>query len=77
MESKPDKQTKDRWHNDPNNWKLGLFYFNPADKRIFPPKKVYGLGWTINFANPVSVIAFLLLFAAVFIITHLLRNKGL
>lgn len=47
-----------RWRNQvPNEkdyWKLGIFYFNPADSRIFLPKRT-GLGWTLNFARPVSV----------------------
>ncbi|MCS3530377.1 DUF5808 domain-containing protein [Chryseobacterium sp. JUb7] len=45
------------------HWKLGLFYFNKEDKRLFPPKR-FGLGWTINFANPWSVSAFLLILIA-------------
>lgn len=52
---KPTKQTFDKWHADPANWKFGIFYYNRQDKRIFPPKRTY-LGWTINFANPISVL---------------------
>ena len=51
---KPSKETIDAWHKDPANWKLGIFYFNREDKRIFPPKRIAMLGWTINFANPFS-----------------------
>lgn len=29
---------------------FGVFYFNPADPRIFVPKRL-GIGWTFNFAN--------------------------
>jgi uncharacterized membrane protein len=39
------------WHDDENNWKMGIFYFNPADQRIFPPKRIKQLGWTLNFAR--------------------------
>ena len=46
----------DAWHKDPANWKAGIFYFNRKDHRIFPPKRISGLGWTINFANPLSVL---------------------
>jgi uncharacterized membrane protein len=53
---------KEQWQNDPNNWKWGVFYYNRDDKRIFPPKRS-GLGWTINFANPYSVLAFLAVIA--------------
>jgi uncharacterized membrane protein len=47
--------------NDPGNWKWGLFYYNKNDKRIFPPKRLKYLGWTINFANPYSILAYVLL----------------
>jgi uncharacterized membrane protein len=53
----PDGETAERWHKDPNNWKGGFFYFNPKDKRLFPPKRFPGMGWTINFANPFSYVA--------------------
>lgn len=33
-----------------------LFYFNSDDSRIFVPKQTGG-GFTINFANPLSIIA--------------------
>ncbi len=33
-----------------------LIYVNPDDKRIFVPKRTGG-GFTMNFANPLSVIA--------------------
>jgi len=49
----------DNWHNDPKNWKMGLFYFNKLDKRIFPPKRIQGMGWTVNFANPWSILSIL------------------
>jgi len=43
-------------------WKWGVFYYDTADKRLFPPK-ANGLGWTVNFANPASIaaMAFLLI----------------
>lgn len=59
---------EENMHNDPSNWKWGIFYFNPKDKRIFVPKRsLFGL--TINFANPnailiVAVIVFLIVLAA-------------
>ena len=43
-------------HDNPDNWKLGILYFNKNDKRIFPPKRLKYLGWTINFANPYSIL---------------------
>ncbi|MGZ3904957.1 MAG: DUF5808 domain-containing protein [Bacteroidia bacterium] len=54
--------------NDPSKWKFGVFYFNKDDKRIFPPKRNPYLGWTINFANPYSILVVgLILFLIVLI----------
>jgi uncharacterized membrane protein len=60
--------------NDSKYWKLGIFYFNKNDKRIFPPKRNPAMGWTINFANPKSIIVFAiftiaLVFAIEFIVS--------
>jgi uncharacterized membrane protein len=55
QKEKPSKETLDKWHKDPNNWTLGLFYYNKEYKRIFPPKRMAWAGWTVNFANPISV----------------------
>ena len=58
MESKEksDKEILQNWHNDSSNWKWGIFYFNKKDKRLLPPKRIQGLGWTVNFANPYSIL---------------------
>lgn len=40
-------------------YKLGLFYYNPANKRVFVPKR-FGFGWTFNFANPWSYVVILI-----------------
>jgi uncharacterized membrane protein len=34
-------------------WRLGLFYFNPADPAILVPKR-FGFGWTLNFGRPIA-----------------------
>ena len=57
----PTEEQLEQWHKDPNNWKLGLFYYNPEDERLFPPKRAKWAGWTVNFANPKSIAAFLIL----------------
>ncbi|WP_121331170.1 MULTISPECIES: DUF5808 domain-containing protein [unclassified Flavobacterium] len=44
---------------DSKNWKWGFFYYNKNDKDLFPPKRNGQAGFTINFANPRSVILFL------------------
>jgi len=72
-QEKPDKETLDNWLRDPANYRrkfLGIpVYYNPKDKRILPPSKVRAFGlrsdiplfginyWTINFANPYSILA--------------------
>ncbi len=38
-------------------WRWGVFYANKDDKRIFPPKRIPAMGWTVNFSNPYSVLA--------------------
>jgi uncharacterized membrane protein len=36
---------------DPDNYKLGIIYFNPKDKRDVVPKRNRLLGLTFNFAH--------------------------
>lgn len=45
--------------NEKSKWIWGIFYYNPDDKRFFPPKRNPAFGWTVNFANPKSVLALL------------------
>lgn len=54
------------WHNDPKNWKLGIFYFNMDDPRILPPKRIKQLGWTLNFARWQAwlILIFIMIFIA-------------
>ncbi len=68
-----DKDIRDRWHDDPSNWKWGIFYFNRLDKRLFPPKRIRGMGWTVNFANPYSYLALLGIIVLFFLIGTLLK----
>ena len=58
MQKEPSNETRNTWHKDPENWKLDIFYYNKADKRIFAPKRICAFGVTINFANPYSILAF-------------------
>ena len=57
--------TSQQWHNEHpgeevivenDHFYARIFYFNPEDKRIFLPKRTGG-GYTVNFANPLSIIA--------------------
>ena len=38
---------------NPRHWKLLIFYFNPAEPRLFVPKRT-GLPFTLNFARPMA-----------------------
>ena len=67
---KPSQETLNQWHDDPSNWKFGIFYFNKKDKRIFPPKRMEGFGWTVNFANPFSLLT---LFAIILIFVLIMK----
>lgn len=67
-----DAETAERWHKDSKNWKLGIFYFNPDDKRLLPPKRWKGMGWTINFGNPYSILGILALLGIIVGLEYLL-----
>ncbi|MBJ2124007.1 DUF5808 domain-containing protein [Flavobacterium sp. IB48] len=70
---KPTEEEKNSWHNDPDNWVWGMFYYNPKDARMFPPKKIKGLGWTINFANPNSVFLCAVLILVLMILSESIK----
>jgi uncharacterized membrane protein len=69
----PDQEPFDQWHQDPENWKWGIFYFNKKDKRIFPPKRLKRMGWTVNFANPVSWLTMLAIIIALIVMNKFLK----
>lgn len=43
--------------NKNGKWIWGIFYYNKEDDRIFPPKRIPWMGWTVNFANWKSIAA--------------------
>jgi len=65
-----DQNELDRMRNDPDNYKWGIFYFNPNDPRTIVPKRNYWLGLTFNFAKPYSYLIFL----SIFIVIELMAN---
>ncbi|MBK6381799.1 MAG: hypothetical protein IPO01_07520 [Chitinophagaceae bacterium] len=73
-DGKPPKETLDNWHKDPGNWKWGWIYYNKDDKRIFPPKRNKKMGWTVNFANPISIIAIVVLFVVISLIVRYFKS---
>ena len=42
--------------NEKDYFRAGVFYANPHDKRFLVPKRLGG-GYTLNFGNPISVVA--------------------
>lgn len=53
--SPTDREVRKQLRENPANWKLGLFYFCPRDPAFLVPKRV-GIGWTVNFGNPWSLL---------------------
>ncbi|MFZ4595947.1 MAG: DUF5808 domain-containing protein [Verrucomicrobiaceae bacterium] len=66
----------DRYYFDANNWKLGFIYFCRADQRILVPKRLWGLGWTLNFARPLAVPFLGFLLAVLFGALELASSLG-
>ena len=56
----------DKLARDPSHWRLYFIYYCPRDPRIIVPKRIRGLGWTLNFARPLAVPFIVFLIAAVY-----------
>lgn len=61
-------------HQDPDNWKFGIFYFNKADHRIFPPKRITQLGWTLNFAHWQAWLVLFGIFLIPLVLSSIIRH---
>jgi len=61
----------DERHDNPGNWKFGIFYFNKEDNRILLPKRNGNFGWTLNFANPYSILAIAAIVGSVIAISRI------
>ena len=72
---KPSKETKENWLRDDKYWKWGVFYYNTEDKRILPPKRIPWMGWTVNFANPISIITLVIITVVLIGISYYLQNN--
>lgn len=48
-----DNSGNEIFRDDDKYWKLGMFYYNPDDPAVFIEKR-FGIGWTNNFARPVT-----------------------
>lgn len=62
---------------DSSNYIWGIFYCNPKDDRIFPPKKNPLYGITLNFGHPKAYLALFLMLAFFgFILYMIERNQS-
>ena len=66
----------DRHYFDSKNWKLGFIYFCKEDPRVLVPKRIRGLGWTLNFARPMAVPFLIFLVALAVVVPEFLRVHG-
>lgn len=58
------KEWRDQVPNESEHWHGWVFYFNRDDKRLFLPKRS-GLGWTLNFGQPLSIVISILFLIAI------------
>lgn len=61
---------------NPNYWKWNLFYFNKDDKRIFVPKQIDWMGITLNFGNPKTYLALVLIISFFSFILYIIESKN-
>jgi uncharacterized membrane protein len=54
---------------DDKYWKFGMFYYNPDDPAVFVEKR-FGVGWTNNFARPMSWVMIAGLVVIIILITY-------
>ncbi len=71
----PTRDELNKENSDPSYWIWGIFYFNKNDKRIFPPKRDKYAGWTVNFANPFSILAIIVLIILLAVIGSYFKKK--
>lgn len=61
---------------NPNRWKWNLFYFNKEDELIFVPKKIDWMGITLNFGNPKTYLALVLILCFFGFILFMIESKN-
>ena len=62
-------------NNNNENYKWGLFYFNRKDPRLTVPKKNPMMGFSLNFAHPISYIIIAVIIASTSLISLLAETK--
>ena len=48
------QELKNKLHDDPKNWKLGIFYFNKEDKKLSPLTVTFKVMESIIFNSLIS-----------------------
>jgi len=56
--------------NTEDNYKWGLFYFNPDDQRVIVPKRNQWMGWTLNFARFYSWFIIIMIIAVAVLVGY-------
>ncbi len=72
MKNKLTQEILDSMAKNPSNWR-GILYFNRKDPRLIVQKQFPPLGWTLNFANPLTylmIISIVLIVVVVAVITN-------
>ncbi|CQR45908.1 hypothetical protein BN1058_00149 [Paraliobacillus sp. PM-2] len=64
-------KTKTESIDEDRYWKGGLVYFNPNDPSVFVEKR-FGIGWTLNFANPIGYFVLILPIVLIFVFSFLI-----
>ncbi|MDD4715922.1 MAG: DUF5808 domain-containing protein [Oscillospiraceae bacterium] len=59
-----------------STWKWGCYY-NPSDPRIFVPKRIASMGWTINIGRPIGKIFYFGIMILVFAVILFVAYGGL
>ena len=67
---------KDNLESNSGKWIWGIFYYNKEDDRIFPPKRIPWMGWTVNFANWKSIAALVAMLAFFYFVIFMIERKS-
>jgi len=69
MENNLNKQTANFESKNSDGWK-GVIYFNRQDSRLMVPKRIPGMGWTLNFGNPYTYVLIIAIVSIIIIFNH-------
>ncbi len=58
---------------DDSFWKFGMIYYNPQDPSIMVQKR-FGVGWTLNFGRPASLVILIALIVFIVLINILTKK---